>query len=930
MSESIVSNLVSGQLPDFVRSDNPKFVLFLEKYYEWLEQSNNVLQSTTTLYDSRDIDLVDDYLLEEIVKEVLPYFPKEILLDKRTFIKHVGEFYRSKGTPESIKFLFRILYNEEIEIYFPKEQIIKASDGKWVLPLSLRVDTGDNNVFDIEKCKITGTISKATAIVEKVISSVDRQLGIKYVELYISNIDKLFTTGENVTTTIVRTNGDEDFVTAKLIGSLSEIKIDPANRGLYYNGYDTELNYDGDPVTIVGGLNPASGNPIGAIATVGDVLKGSVEDIVITDGGFGFRNASIYPNSSILDFRGGFENVLLGSEAKAQIAVLDGKTFRSLNVSNITIESLYSSTINGVDNVANNKTINQLTTKQTLNVFPISFITVESSGGGYKSKPDLDIYSLYLEELEDTLIINSTTVVKDTNIIRDDTQDLTNSFEVGETVKLFLRNRYEEIKVIANVSSNTITFFDNFQNNVNNISVYKVNRRKLTEVGSLGRLEIVNGGNGYSVGDSLVFTSSGRGYGANANVTSVHAGNNGIKTIEFIETTDYIRGGEGYTTEDLPNITITSSGGANAVVRVREILGDGVQTDISTSRIGSISTLRVISYGYDYITAPRISLRNADLLLSNVTEGQIYIANTRVYQGQSNTNYSWIASVDKYFTANNFLRIFDYSGTFDPTISIKSFDNQTTGNVISSSFYGDGRAKATANFENGLIRYPGIYLNTDGQPSSDQKFQDDKKYHNYSYVINTTNDYYKFKKTLKEVIHPIGTKSFVTRIDSNSKDVSTQNVEIIYLTQQYHSNTFNISNTRKNMVSTSPTPNVASEVSVGDFIILKNLRKTITGTANIVSSSNVISGNGTNFINDVVDGQIIYLSSGNTVIVETVVNANTIFAQSVLNISSTGATINLLFDETKSVSFVNANTILVDTNFNTSNNFVSVIIQKVR
>ena len=192
MSESIVSNLVSGQLPDFVRSDNPKFVLFLEKYYKWLEQSNNVLQSTATLYDSKDIDLIDDYLLEEVVKEVLPYFPKEILLDKRTFIKHVGEFYRSKGTPESIKFLFRILYNEEIEIYFPKEQIIKASDGKWILPLSLRVDTGDNKVFDIEKCKITGTISKATAIVEKVISSLDRQLGIKYVELYISNIDKCY------------------------------------------------------------------------------------------------------------------------------------------------------------------------------------------------------------------------------------------------------------------------------------------------------------------------------------------------------------------------------------------------------------------------------------------------------------------------------------------------------------------------------------------------------------------------------------------------------------------------------------------------------------------------------------------------------------------------------------------------------------------
>lgn len=930
MSDSIVSSLVSGQLPDFVRGDNPKFVVFLEKYYEWLEQSNNVLQSTNTLYNSKDIDLIDDYLLEEVVKEILPYFPKEILLDKRTFIKHVGQYYRSKGTPESIKFLFRILYNEEIEIYFPKEQVIKPSDGKWVLPLSLRVDTGDVNVFDIERCKITGTISKATAIVEKVIKSVDRQLGIQYVELYISNIDKLFTTGENVTTTIVRTNGDEDFVTAKLIGSLSEIKIDPKNRGLYYNGYDTELNYDGDPVTIVGGLNPSSNNPIGAIATVGDVLKGSVEEVLIKNGGFGFRSPDLYQNSSILDFKGGFDNVLLGSEAKTKISILDDKTFRSLNVSNITIESFYGSTINTIDNIANNKTINELTTKQTLNVFPISFITVESSGGGYRTKPELEIYSLYMEELEDTLVIPSVTVVKDTNLVRDETQDLTNSFEVGETVRLFLRNRYEEVKVIANVSSNSITFFDNFPNNINNVSVYKLNRRKLTEVGSLGRLEIVNGGNGYSVGDTLIFTSTGRGYGANANVTAVHAGNNGIKTVNFIETSDYIRGGEGYTMDDLPTVNVSSSGGANAIITVKEILGDGTQTDISTSKIGSISTIRVTSYGYDYVSAPVISLRNADILLSNVTEGQIYVANSRVYQGQSNSNYSWIASVDKYFASNNFLRIYNYSGNFDPLLSIKSFDDVTTANIISSSFYGDGRAKATAKFENGLIRYPGIYLNTDGQPSSDQKLQDDEKYHNYSYVINTTNDYYKFKKSLKEIIHPIGTKSFVTRIDNNSKDVSTQNVEIIYLTQQYHSNTFNISNTTNNMVSTSVTPNVQSQVSVGDFVILKDLQKTITGTANLVSSSNVITGNGTNFINDVTDGQIIYLSSGNTVTVKTVVNANTIFAQSVMNITSTGATINILFDETKNVVFVNANTILVDTNFTTSNDFVSVIVQKVR
>ena len=37
-----ISNLVSTQLPGFVREDHPNFVAFLEAYYEYLEQSNTV------------------------------------------------------------------------------------------------------------------------------------------------------------------------------------------------------------------------------------------------------------------------------------------------------------------------------------------------------------------------------------------------------------------------------------------------------------------------------------------------------------------------------------------------------------------------------------------------------------------------------------------------------------------------------------------------------------------------------------------------------------------------------------------------------------------------------------------------------------------------------------------------------------------------
>jgi hypothetical protein len=930
MSNISISSLIERQLPGFVRDDNPKFVVFLEKYYEWLEQSNNAIGQSEALYNSKDLDLVNNVYIEEIIKEILPNFPKEILIDKSKFLKLVGQFYRAKGTPESIKFLFRILYDENIEIYFPKEQIIKSSDGKWVLPLALRVETGDVNIFDIEKTKITGINSKATAVVEKVIKSVDRQLGIEYIELYISNVNKLFTTGENVSTTIVRTDGTTDFVTAKLIGSLSEIKIDPKNRGLFYNGFDTQLNYDGDPVTIVGGLNPTSSNPIGAVATVGEVLRGSVTEVFVDSGGFGFRDPSINLNSSIIDFTGGFSGGLLGSEAKGRILLLDTSTYRTVNVSNVTLEGFYSSNIDSIDNISNTKTIVELTTRQSLNVFPISFITVESSGGGYRNKPNVEIYSLYMEELEDELIINSTVAVQGTNLLRDESQDLTQWFETGESVKLFLRNRYEEIKVIENVTSNTITFSDKFENDINNLQVFKLKRRKLDTVGALGRINIVSGGNGYATGDYLVFSSKGRGYGANAEVTEVHAGNNGIKTIQFNESDSYIRGGESYTMRDLPTITVDSpGGGTDAVLRVTEILGEGYDFDLSTSRIGAISSLRVRSFGYDYVEAPTISLRNADLFLSNVTEGQIFVSNTRVYQGSTNTTASWYAFVDKFEASTNLLRVFNYSGSFNRNLTLKSDDDVVSANIVTSLFYGDGKAKATAVFENGLIRYPGIYLNTDGQPSSDQKIQDDDKYHNYSYVINTQNDYYKFKKTLKDVAHPTGTKTFVTRIDENTSKVANSNIDVIYLTQSLISNTFNISNSTNNMIVTD-TLDVQTEVSVGDHVILKNISKQITGTANLTATSNVLTGNNTNFINDVQDEQILVLSSGNTVTVKTVANANSIILYETINITETDVTINVQFDTTKNVTFVNADTILVDTNFDTTNNYVSTIVQKVR
>jgi hypothetical protein len=377
------SNLVSSQLPDFVRSDYPKFVTFLEKYYEWLETTNKVSYGIEALRNANDIDDSDDYYIEQIKKDLTPYFPQEIVANKRLFLKLVTQFYRSGGTQESIKFLFRALYNENIDIYYPKEDILKTSDGKWVLPLALRIDTEDNNIFNIAKTLITGETSKATALVEKVIQSVDRQLGITYTEIYVSNVQRLFTTGERITSTYFdEATGLNVTVTGRLIGALSEIKINPLNRGLYYNAYDPDTGYLGDPVSIVGGLNPVANTPRGAVAYVGVTTKGGITDVIVQKGGFGFRDPAINLNSSIVDFKGGFANTAFGTEAKASINLLDTTTSRLINVSNMAVETLDDLHVD--ISTIESQQIKNITTFDAFPVYPITFVSVDGSGGGYR------------------------------------------------------------------------------------------------------------------------------------------------------------------------------------------------------------------------------------------------------------------------------------------------------------------------------------------------------------------------------------------------------------------------------------------------------------------------------------------------------------------------------------------------------------------
>ncbi len=122
-----ISSYVNDLIPEHVATTYPDLIEFIKVYALYLERQNNSGFYLNALDIQRDIDHVEESLLTELQNEIGIAVPRDFATDPRTFYKHLIEFYRSRGTPESITSFFNLLFNDEVEIYFPKEDIFKPS-----------------------------------------------------------------------------------------------------------------------------------------------------------------------------------------------------------------------------------------------------------------------------------------------------------------------------------------------------------------------------------------------------------------------------------------------------------------------------------------------------------------------------------------------------------------------------------------------------------------------------------------------------------------------------------------------------------------------------------------------------------------------------------------------------------------------------------
>ena len=118
-------------LPEHIQAEKPELVDFVEAYLEWINDEGNAAYVLNNMEEYRDIDRASDIYLEYIQRELAASIPENIASDKRKLYKNAVDIYLSKGSTPSYQALFNLAFGDSVELFFPREEILKPSDGKW-------------------------------------------------------------------------------------------------------------------------------------------------------------------------------------------------------------------------------------------------------------------------------------------------------------------------------------------------------------------------------------------------------------------------------------------------------------------------------------------------------------------------------------------------------------------------------------------------------------------------------------------------------------------------------------------------------------------------------------------------------------------------------------------------------------------------------
>jgi len=888
MAFSNTSLLVSEQVPEFIREEYPLFIQFLRAYYEFLEQdistlpvlagsfivgtrytisnlgttdwqgigapagaivgtsfvatapgsgtgaatvtnpvSNNVNSVIKDIGTITDVDSSLDQFEDSFINSFLESVPKDTQVDKDFLIKNILPLYLSKGIDESFKLLFRLLFNEEVDISFPKNNILRASDGKWTIDNSLKIQrnvrtihegNGATNEFFIAQPVNSGeiqvyldgvlqqenvhytirkeakkivfnTIPSSTAIIRVNYSNYDYNLfknrrvrGVssgasaiveRAVEKVITdNLNfglpfELFLSPKTVVGSFI--NGEQ--IESDIFGAhgrLLKVVSDTFSIVTSINVINGGRSYNvGDPILILGG------GPVSiAAAEVERIEDFSLPRIIVTKGGAGFKvSESVYSGEEPIN------------DTIAITGYVDG-----INTSHYTANSYL---VLGADLIY-----------QYGNV-------VISSGNYGMSSP--------ISENSSTRIVDALSKTTVTNL-----------GPISNALVVFATTLADQ--AVISMTQAALYTLDDIAFDIKDIK-------------SVGRIDLVDdGGSGYKVGDEVIFGPSINGFGAAAAVKTVSPAGE-VLTIQVqpprlvgtanVSNNDTVIIGTGtFFTSEL-------AVGDRIVLRSQERYVNQVITD----------TLAVVNVAFSF-TGGNSSANNCNVgsFSKGIVGGVNYDANTLPNVSISSATGS---GADIYISA----LIGDgeiLTPTFDQVTGKISKIKITDGGVgyrynpqIDLTQKGDGRAVAAATVGSSFTVFPGRWKTTDSIISSyERRLQGGSYYYDYSYVTSSVIPFRRYKDILKQLLHPAGFVNFSTL------DITRE---------------IDIAQTSLNFYSTNTISGVVSTTNNSIYLTGTNTKFNIANTRNIFTTGSTITVNGQiRIINSIISNTNLSVSSAFT------------------------------------------------------------------
>jgi hypothetical protein len=245
---------------------------------------DNVGRASGNLLNYKTLETSIDKYVDYLKEELYPSIPITYYGDKRLVAQYFKDFFESKSNEQSYRFLFKLLYDEEIEFYYPGTDILRVSDGnfeKTQIIRTIAVSADARDIFLFLNKTIRGETS---GVLANVIDIKKFFVGaVEIAEMTLKLVSGTFTAGEDIV------DIDDEDLSTTIFGIVSSITIVDGGSG-YEAGDIITITGDGsDAQAIVSSIKES---PISALTvnTIGHGYQLNTEAIINNTGtgGTGF------------------------------------------------------------------------------------------------------------------------------------------------------------------------------------------------------------------------------------------------------------------------------------------------------------------------------------------------------------------------------------------------------------------------------------------------------------------------------------------------------------------------------------------------------------------------------------------------------------------------------------------------------------------